>query len=38
MHLHEMYDSESGRSNGIDSIKNNAPSAVIEDQTEVIAQ
>lgn len=29
----EMYDSESGRVNGIDSVKNNAPSAEVEDQT-----
>jgi uncharacterized protein len=36
--MSEMYDSESGRSNGIDSVKNNAPGAFIEDETEVIVQ
>lgn len=28
----EMYDSESGRSNGIASVKENAPKATVEDQ------
>lgn len=34
----EMYDSESGRNNGIDSVKNNAPGAIIEDETELMVQ
>lgn len=29
----EMYESESSREHGIDSVKHNAPSATIEDQT-----
>lgn len=29
----EMYESASGRDNGIDSVKNNAPGATVDDQT-----
>ena len=29
----EMYESESGRDNGIESVKSNAPTATIDDQT-----
>jgi len=29
----EMYESEAGRDNGIESVKTNAPEAVVEDQT-----
>ena len=29
----QMYESESGRDNGIESVKNNAPSASVDDQT-----
>ena len=29
----EMYESESGRDNGIDSVKRNAPGASVDDQT-----
>jgi uncharacterized protein YegP (UPF0339 family) len=29
----EMYESESGRENGIDSVKSNAPDAEVDDQT-----
>jgi len=29
----EMYESEAGRDNGIESVKNNAPDATVEDQT-----
>ncbi|SHK08196.1 YegP family protein [Chryseobacterium polytrichastri] len=29
----EMYESESGRENGIESVKNNAPDASVEDET-----
>jgi len=30
----EMYESESGRENGIDSVKRNAPDATVEDTTD----
>lgn len=29
----QMYESESGRDNGIESVKNNAPDAAVDDQT-----
>lgn len=33
----EMYESEASRDNGIDSVKRNAPAAVVEDQTKQMA-